>query len=64
MATQKQSNYGISCWHTIKTVLILVLRIMTLVMVSFKLPMCRSNPPWWLVFYTSFKASTCLVVLV
>ena len=33
-------------------------------MVSFKLPMCISNPPWHLVFYTSFKVSTCLVVLV
>ena len=64
MAAQKQSNYGIYHQHMIKTVLILVLRIIILVMVPFKLPMCMSNPPQWLVFYTSFKASTCSVVLV
>ena len=33
-------------------------------MVSIKLPMCMSNLLWQLVFYTSFKVSTCLVVLV
>ena len=64
MATQKQSNYGISHQHTIKTVFILVLRIISLVMVPFKLPMCMSNLPWWLVFYISFKVYTCTVVLV
>ena len=64
MTTWKQINYGISHWHMIKTVLILVLRIIILVIVPFKLPMCMSNLPQRLVFYISFKASTYLVLLV
>ena len=36
MAAWKQSNYGVSCQHTIKTVLILALRIIILVMIPFK----------------------------
>ena len=64
MATQKQSNYGISHWHMIRTVLILVLRIIILVIVPFKLPMCMSNLPQQLVFYILFKASTHSVMLV
>ena len=62
MAAQKQSNYGISCQHALR-LLVLVLRISTLVMVSNKLAMCMSNLPWQPVFYTLFKASTNLVVL-
>ena len=46
----------------VKTMLVLVLTIITLVMVSIKLPACMYNQP--LVFYTSFKPSICLVVLV
>ena len=64
MATQKQSNYGISHWHMIRTVFILILRIIILVIVPFKLPMCMSNLLWQLVFYISFKASTDSVGLV
>ena len=62
MATQKQSNYGHLSPTHIRTVLIFIFRIITLVMVSLK---CMSNLPLQLVFsifYTSFKASTCLVV--
>ena len=33
------------------SLLVLVLEIITLVVVSLKLPMCLSNLPWWLVFY-------------
>ena len=63
MATKTQSNYGISDQYMVRTVLILVLRIIILVRVPFKLPMCMSNLPWWLVFYILFKASTHSVVL-